>query len=336
MNDGDDNNRIDMDELFSLAQKEEWDTLISRIHQVKDGDGKILLFCLSSSQSYVRTDEQGTLLHLVCSSPNVNKNVVEVLLKVAGSNLICVQDPLGHTALHDAFRSGAPLDVLDLLVTTDSVAVKDNLCLTPLDHVCERIIMREERHRYYEEENNNSTDDYLWSCARMMLQALGQSSNNTNGEEKSMIMHACIKASSSCPLALRQRIMKRYAHQLELPDALGNLPLHIAARTVVDEDEDVEVIQQVLEACPAAIHAVNQVGNLPLDEAILAGRTWSNGARILFEAFPEAILVSENHRVPAAHFAVVFSEIGRKGCIDSLYRVLHAQPELFRRTAVHE
>jgi hypothetical protein len=160
----------------------------------------------------------------------------------------------------------------------------------------------------------------------MMLQALGQD----NGEKR-MMMHACIQASSSCPLALRQRVMKRYAHQLEMPDSSGNLPLHIAARNIVDEDEDVEVIQQVLDACPAAIRAINEDGNLPLEEAVRAGRTWNNGARILFQAFPEAILVSENH-IPASHYAILFEEIGRKGSMeDSLYKMFKAKPELFRR-----
>jgi len=318
---------VEMDEMFALAQKEEWDALIARLQNVKNTKS---LFCLSSN---VRTDEQGTLLHIVCSSTNVNKNVVELLLQLAGPELVCVQDPLGHTSLHDAFRGGAPLDVMKLLITPQSVQVKDNLCLTPLDHVCERIIMREERHRYAKNDEND-TDTYLWECARSMLQALGTASHEE--EEKTMMMHACIEAHSYCPLALRQRIMNRYHHQLQLPDAAGNLPLHIAARTIVDEDEDTEVIQQVLEAYPAAIRVMNRDGNLPLDEAIRAGRIWSNGAKILFETFPEAILVSENHRVPAAHFALVFAEIGRRGSVDSLYKILHGQPELFRRRTVDE
>ena len=317
---------VDVNELFSLSQKEDWDILLSRIHELKSP--KVVLV---SSRSDIRTDEQGTLLHIVCSSPNVHADIVQTLLQVAGPDLACIQDGLGHTALHDAVRSGAPMEVVDLLVTHQSVKVKDNLSLTPLDHVCERIIMREERHRYYDKQHkeNNHTDSYLlWECAQRMLQALGQRDEE---QQCMMMMHACIQASSSCPLALRQRVMNRYAHQLEMPDGFGNLPLHIAARNVVDEDEDVEVIQQVLDAYPAAIRVANENGSLPLDEAIRAGRTWSNGARVLFEAFPEAVLVSSQNRIPPAHYALVFEEIGRNGSMDSLYRMLKAQPELFRR-----
>lgn len=151
-----------------------------------------------------------------------------------------------------------------------------------------------------------------------------------------MMMHACIRAHSSCPLALRQRIMKRYQHQLQVPDCRGNLPLHIAAGNIIEEDEDMEVIQQVLDAYPAATRVVNKNGNLPLDEAICAGRTWSSGAKILFEAFPEAILVSGHYKIPPAQYALVFSEIGRIGSVDSLFRILHGQPELFRRMEVHD
>lgn len=316
-------NHVDMDELFVLAQKEDWNTLAELLEHLQDRN---ILFALSPSRSVV-LDEHGTVLHIVCSSSNVNKTVVEKLLQLAGPELLLVQDPLGHTALHDAFRSCAPLDVMELLVTSDSLKTKDNLCLTPLDHVCERIIMREERHRYDKNEENN-TDMYLWECARMMLQAWGQ--KTPNNEEKCMMMHACIQASSSCPLALRQRVMKRYAHQLETQDSSGNLPLHIAAGNVVDEDEDLEVIQQVLEAFPAAIRIVNANGHLPLDKAIRAGRTWSSGAQLLFEAFPEALFVSENP-IPPAHYAVVFEEIGRKGSVDAFYKMIKAQPELFRR-----
>lgn len=322
------------DKLFALAQKEDWNAVIERLKQAPNA--KALLFL---SQFHIRSDEQGTLLHLACSSSAINKSIMEELLKLAGPGLVLMQDPLGHTPLVDAFSSGAPCEVVELLITTSpaSVHVKDNLCLTPLDHVCERIIMREERHRYYaaSEGTNNNTDAYLYECARLMLQALGQPEEDTppnNDGEKTMMMHACIQAHSYCPLALRQRIMKRYAHQLKMPDRQGNLPLHIAARTIVDEDEDVEVIQQVLKAYPDAIRVVNQDGNLPLDEAIRAGRTWSTGAQILFEAFPEAILGSEHYPVPPANLAVVWSEIARKGSVDSLYRILHGQPELFRRS----
>lgn len=328
----DDTYNVEIETLFVLAQKEDWDTLKERIQHVKNS--KILFALSSSSRNNANVDEKGTLLHMLCSSPNIHQDVVEMLLQVAGDELLLVQDALGHTCLHDAFRSGASLAVMKLLITPASARIKDNLCLTPLDHVCERIIMREERHRYNgNEKTDDKTDTYLWECARLLLQALGQDQEqeNTRQDETIMMMHACIQASSSCPVALRQRIMKRHAHQLCMADSQGNLPLHVAARNVQDDDEDVEVIQQVLDAHPAAIRAVNNDGNLPLDEAIHAGRMWSNGAAILFQAFPEAILVSEHYRVPQPYLALVLSELGRKGSPDSMYRILHAQPELFTR-----
>jgi hypothetical protein len=307
-----------VENLFSLAHQEEWDTLATRITELKDPQ---ILFSLSSrnAQDQDRTDEVGTLLHLVCSSDAVNKSVVQALLDKAGPDLTSVQDPLGHTALHDAFRSGAPLDVIQLL--TSAVRIQDNLCLTPLDHVCERIIMREERHRYDKDDNVDATDLYLWDCARSMLHALGPSHVPVN----QLMMHACIQAGSSCPLALRQRVMKRYGHQLDTPDEFGNLPLHIAASLSVSSDEeDVEEIRQVLKACPTATQAVNTEKKLPLDVAIDAGRTWSSGARTLFEAFPEAIICQD---IPIPHYPMILSEIGA----DSIYRVVKATPDLFRR-----
>lgn len=304
-----------VENLFSLVYQEDWDTLMTRITELNDPK---ILCNLSSRNAEVRIDEVGTLLHLVCSSDAVNKAVLQALVDKAGPELVLLQDPLGHTALHDAFRSGAPIDVIQLL--TGAVRVKDNLCLSPLDHVCERIIMREELHRYTKDDND-ATDLYLWECARLMLHALGPPT--VPGDQ--LMMHACIQAGSSCPLALRQRVMKRYAHQLDTPDKYGNLPLHIAASlSVASDEEDVEEIQQVLRACPTAIQAVNMEGKLPLDVAIDAGRTWSSGACILFEAFPEAIVCQD---IPIAHYPMILSEIGP----DSLYRVIKATPELFQR-----
>lgn len=181
--------------------------------------------------------------------------------------------------------------------------------------------MREERHRYDKDENVDATDLYLWECARLMLHALGPPTIPVN----QLMMHACVQAGSFCPLALRQRVMKRYAHQLDTPDEFGNLPLHIAASLSVSDDEEaVEEIQQVLEACPSAIQAGNTEGKFPLNIAIDAGRTWSSGARTLFEAFPEAIASQD---IPIACYPMILSEIGA----DSLYRVAKATPELFQR-----
>jgi hypothetical protein len=315
-------------ELFSLAQKQEWEKLICLLNSLKDGR---ILYSLGDNMT--TTDEQGTLLHIVCSCPTVTTHVVETLLQKAGNDLLLVQDSLGHIPLNDAVRSGAPLEVIQLLVTNASAQVKDNLCLTPLDHVCERIIMREERHRYEKRNKQEQTsDEYFWQCARLILIALGNITPFQEQQECKML-HACIRAHSSCPLSLFHRILKQFAKELKLPDSRGNLPLHIAAGHVCDEEEDVQVIQQVLEAHPAAIRVANQQdGHFALDKAISAGRTWSTGCQILFQAFPEAILISQNHSVPMVHLALILSELSSKGCMDSVYKLLMAQPELFRRT----
>lgn len=342
-----------IENLFSLVYQKDWDTLLIRIAELEDPKVLCNMFWRHGD---VRIDDVGTLLHLVCSSDAVNKAVVQVILDEAGSELVLLQDSFGHTPLHNAFRSGAPLEVIQLLTmgTYNAVRVKDHLCLSPLDHVCERIIMREERkriimrqerHRYHAKDKNkddDATDLYLWECARLMLQTLGATTTSTTAvqlpvvvavaeqqqQQQLMMMHACMQAGSLCPLALRQRVMKRYNHQLDTPDENGNLPLHIAASLSVayypdEEDSDVqEIQQQVLRACPSAIQAVNLKGKLPLDVAIDAGRTWSSGARILFEAFPEAIACQN---MPIAHYPMLLSKIGP----DSLYRVIKATPELF-------
>jgi hypothetical protein len=111
------------------------------------------------------------------------------------------------------------------LMSSNAVRIQDHLYLTPLDHVGERIIMREERHCYDKDDNVDATDLYLWECARLMLHALGPPTIPRN----QLMMHACIQAGSFCPLTLQQRVMKRYAYQLDTPDEFGNLPLHIAA-----------------------------------------------------------------------------------------------------------
>jgi ankyrin repeat protein len=292
---------------------------VERISELKDPQ---ILFILLSGHNGQRSlvDEYGTLLHMVCSSDNVNKSVVQALLDKAGPELALVQDQVGQTALHNAFISGAPLDVIQLL--TSAVRIQDDLHRTPLDHVCERIIMREVGHRYDEDEYVDATDLFLWECAQLMLQALGPPTIPVN----QLMMHACVRAGSLCPLALRHRVMKRYAHQLDTPDDFGNLPLHIAASlSVSDDEEDVEEIQQVLTACPTAIQVANIEGKLPLDVAIDAGRTWRSGVRTLFEAFPEAIVSKD---IPITYYPMILSEIGA----DSFFRVAKATPELFQGT----
>ena len=213
-----------IENLFSLVYQKDWDTLMIRIAELEDPK---VLCDMSWRHGNVRIDDGGTLLHLVCSSDAVNKAVVQAILDEAGSELVLLQDSFGHTPLHNAFRSGAPLEVIQLLTmgTCNAVRVKDHLCLSPLDHVCERIIMREERHRYKSKDDDHATDLYLWECARLMLQALGTTTSTSTTavqlpvvvavaeqqhQHQLMMMHACIQAGSSCPLALRQRVMKRY------------------------------------------------------------------------------------------------------------------------------
>lgn len=82
--------------------------------------------------------------------------------------------------------------------------------------------------------------------------------------------------SDEIPAALVNLALRRFENQLEYPDSEGNLPLHYVAARLVSE-EDMDPLEELLEAHPRGACVRNHKNQLPFDLAARAGRSLDLG-----------------------------------------------------------
>ncbi len=98
-----------------------------------------------------------------------------------------------------------------------------------------------------------------------------------------------------CPPLLIQFTLKLYPNSIHEIDDHGNLPIHTAAckrisRSKKASSNHILIIRHLLEVHPDACRMLNSDNKFPLQLAAESGKTFQNGFREIFMAYPEAMI----------------------------------------------
>ena len=246
--------------------------------------------------------------------------------------------PMGgrRTPLHVAVDRRDPRpDMIRWLSDTapELVNVRED-ALLPIEILSNHILTKEEMQKY---RSNGRTSDANWECVGILAPYY---STRYRGQPTPPTLHACLAAPDCCPASLLERALRRYQDQALVPDAQGNLPLHIVlSPSAADEDYfDVHFVREVLRVAPEATQRVNGDGCLPLDIAILAsGRRHelSEGQ----DRWRQALLLADlarwhkpgldlRGRLPQKYYYYLFSEILQRSSPEATFRLLQTSSNL--------
>jgi hypothetical protein len=296
-------------ELLTLAKRGDWDNFVETIVQIKDPE----LF------SNILFD----LLWLI----NTPTSIIEFVVDISDREMASQRYYTGSTPLHEAIEADANKKVVGKLVSLypEGVLCYDSEHQSPLDIICRKIIMQEERVKYTHDTSifnyptNSGSEDSLWECARLMLAALSGSNDDTFVP----VLHAVVRAGPQCPESLRVRAFRKFKSQLVVADGTGNLPIHISAGIHPIDDVADDDLLRLIEASPETVMTKNTNNHLiPLQIAERSGRTWTTGICDLIRAKPHSI---ESLQMSLSTYPLVL----RKCDCDIIFHILRGQPSLF-------
>lgn len=195
-------------------------------------------------------------------------------------------------------------------------------------------------------------NDYWQKAALLALVSYSRQPLSPNGleDKDANLVHACA-GNSDCPSYLLEfAILLHMDDLIERRDRQGRLPLHIAAEkhaaslmaasmTNNLQRKVDEALLMILDACPAAAHAQDQGGNLPLAVAIheiqrSSGegifpedriKAWSRGLQRLLDANLEAL---ESLNLDAWLYPWLWGS-KRITSVDQLFQSVRRHPDLF-------
>ncbi len=98
-----------------------------------------------------------------------------------------------------------------------------------------------------------------------------------------------------CPPLLIQFALKLHPNLIHETDVHGNLPIHVAASKRISRSQKASsnhilIIRHLLEVHPDACRICNNDNKFPLQVAAECGKTFQNGFREIFVAYPEAMM----------------------------------------------
>lgn len=318
--------------LMGALLREEWEQVLSQLGRAAD---------VLTSPSETR--ELGVLLGAACFKPSVPLEFFRQCLSI-DRRAATYQDGGLRTPLQMVVMYLDRPDLVRILVETtpECIHLRDIEGLRPIEIVTQKILMKEERFRYVGRSGRRTEDDEQslrdhWECARLMSLQHAASAGEGEGQERhrrqlhpdTPLLHTFLQAPDT-PLALRERALRRYSDQLQLPDGVsGNLPLHCMAQQVPQEDMD-DLLDEVLNRYKDGARKRNNEGLWPLDLAIAAGRTWDSGIATLLDAFPQAV---DNMNIPVEQFPMIFEELERRGPNGTtiVFAFVRVNPELISR-----
>ena len=243
----------------------------------------------------------GVLLMEASSNSSSPLELFEVCILRFGVDSLFYQDDSLRTPLHAVVSNMERPDLCQFLVNhaPSLIEIRDHGGLRAVDILTQRLIMKEEVLRYIPEQSAHCSELHdCWECARILCLCHGR--NSPFYDKDLPILHACCLNNSNVPLSLIQRSLRRDSKLLTTRDPKhGNTPLHIVASFAQDlndengEDSEMEeeedLLQEILPACPSAATFTNFSHQYPLDIAIKAGRRWNSGCRALLMAHPAAL-----------------------------------------------
>lgn len=219
--------------------------------------------CKAHPEASVMVGTSGmTPLHLTCSSPHASVHVVRVLLELGLPAQCAVRDLDGDTVLHTACRSGAPVEVLEVLLRANPTAVheRDYEGLTPLLRLWVRYVVTLGGDAWqdmadadlFDSNQSNSDLGQAWSKTVLLLRtayygSLEQPHNNniTTQSNDPYVVHAA--AAIDCPRPVLQMAARVFATQLNQRDRNGLTPLQIAAQAPIFDERDLSDEGYLLE-----------------------------------------------------------------------------------------
>lgn len=304
-----------------------------------------------------------TPLHLTCSSAHASVHVVRVLLELGKPEQCKIRDLDGDTPLHAACRSGAPLEVLEVLLRANPAAVheRDYEGLTPLLRLWVRYVVTlgdDALENISSEADLTGELGQAWQKTVSLLRCAHHGEVEENSQQDNEhIVHAA--SAVDCPRPVVKIAARIFSHQLALRDAKGLTPLLVAAGAPIfkardlsddgylfedvvhgdesggsdDEEESSDsqssVIEILLQAnqghAAAAACLPDSRGRLPLHVALESDKKWNQGVCQLVEVHPDGLAHFDktNNLYP-----FMLAAEGDRSDLNTVYEVLRFNPSV--------
>jgi len=289
-----------------------------------------------------------TPLHFACYC-GASSDVVQVLIE-ANRDVVSTEDQRGRTPLHCACTGIKTPDIntvvrellqvnpdlcyavdtsgrspLFLILDDYADAIEEQIHIVTSDNSSENLSINNEANKITEEHLLDL--DGRWTSVTLLLKAAYH--ETMNGSKAISVpfrlLHACV-GTRSCPVRFVFLALNLWPEQLKEVDSDGNLPLHIAAFSVSKRKHfRFNTLIKVLSMYPQAAQIPNKNGVLPLQLAIQSGKTWNEGIRELFEAYPEALTTL---KIDFRYYPEILALAGEYFSLKTLYQVIVSKPEV--------
>jgi ankyrin repeat protein len=313
-----------------LHEQKDGQTLLQRAMQFSPSMDFILLRTILTIQPelFEMIDYKGaSAIHVALrpgdgDGPAVKR--LEFLLDWGGSHALCVQDSNGQTPLHEACQRNLRGVIMIIIASQPSALnVRDKHGMTPMDTF--RHWNRHSLRLGYTgldwDENHNKLAD---TAMTLLTGAPVYCSDSPSLHE---LLH-----NQECTLDIAKLLIYALRDQASVKDGNGNVPLHIVASRYSDDDLMYgKVIATLLEVYPAACRISNSEGTLPLQLMHRAGKSWSNGMKMVLLQHPAAVLDLELNRVARC---ALLAKVGSEERPDALFQLFQDAPVFFPRANV--
>mmetsp|Transcript_5768 Transcript_5768/g.8491 ORF Transcript_5768/g.8491 Transcript_5768/m.8491 type:complete len:449 (-) Transcript_5768:317-1663(-) len=257
-----------------------------------------------------RENFERTPLHFACMY-GCSSAIVQELLE-HHKEISTILDKRGRSPLHiTCSRHDSSLEAVTVLqvlldASTSTVLLPDSNGLNCLDILSTMFSQR----KWDNIERSHPTElffEIFWWKVTLLVKALylkrreieeeekkknekGMNTSKATEEYPFSMLHETLKL-SDCPYNLRQIALKKHFDNISVQDEEGNLPLHIAARSFLGNNntEVVKIIDALLVAYPGATRVKNNEKREPLHLALQSGKTWKQGLSNIFHANPASI-----------------------------------------------
>ncbi len=279
-----------------------------------------------------------TPLHIACWNGN-SSEIIELLVR-AHRDAAKLPDHRGRRPLHVACSScpTPTVDTLSLLLQADpdALTAPDVYGHTPLALLCQKYETRLQlalTGELTEDEVCQGVLGQFWTQLRILLEANWK--RRFPGDEPDWRFLHSLTHFPGCPRILVELAIKMHPDQVR-ERIYGYLPLHLAAAcpdNSIMKNDDRYCITKLLTLFPEAAQRKDGSGRLPLHLAIESGKSWESALKILFDAFPFAVMeIDERHALFPFMLAAAKNRDGSsefRDCqLTTIFELLAASPNL--------